>query len=44
MKTFIVELTVDVDDEDISEKDIRQAFEDLDFGTGIVIVENVTEE
>lgn len=45
MKTFIVELTVDVDDdEEISEKEIRNTFEDIDPQFGIVTVQNVTKE
>jgi hypothetical protein len=45
MKTFIVELTVDVDDEEeISEKEIRKVLDSIDPRFGIFTVQNVTEE
>jgi len=45
MRTFLVELTVDVDDDEpMTTKDIRQAIEDIDPDFGIFTVQNISEE
>ena len=47
MKTFLVELTVDVDDdydEEVSKKDIEKYLNNIDPSFGVVTVQNIQEE
>jgi hypothetical protein len=45
MKTFLVELTVDVDDdEEITSREIEKMLNDIDPKFGVVTVQNIQEE